>query len=127
MISCLFVRRVNNTKMHLLNMFSFKTINKIVLSGNIAHPLTLRIMGIYFNCVYELLKRSFVSCIVRLYFVSCVRLIKLTNETNDTRYERTNYTNETQTNGKRKTSERYTQTKRTKNANDTKYLLAETI
>jgi len=57
--------------------------------------------------------------------LECVhkRLIKLTNETNDTRNERTNYTNETQTNGKRKTNERYTQTKRTKKANDTKYLL----
>ena len=29
--------------MHLLNMFSLKTINKIIQSGNIAHPLTLRI------------------------------------------------------------------------------------
>ena len=38
-------------------------------------------------------------------------------ETNDTRNEQTNYMNETQTN------ERYTQTKRMKNANDTKYLL----
>ena len=55
-----------------------------------------------------------VSCIVRSYFVSRVRLIKLTNETNDTPNERTNYTNETQTSGIRKTNERYTQTKPTK-------------
>jgi hypothetical protein len=53
--------------------------------------------------------RSFVSCIVHSYFVSCVRLNKLTNETNDTRNERTNYTNKTQSNGKRKTNERKTE------------------
>ena len=28
--------------MHLLNMFSLKTINKIVQSGNITHPLALQ-------------------------------------------------------------------------------------
>ena len=71
----------------------------------------------------HLLNMFRVSCIVRSYFVSCFRLIKLKNETNDTRNERTNYTNETQMNGKRETNELYTQTKRTKNANDTKYLL----
>ena len=116
--------------MHLLNMFSLKTINKIVQSGNIAHPLTLCIcpfecfqyilMGIYFNCVYELLKRSFVSCIIRSFvscivrsnFASCVRLIRLTNETNDTRNERTNYTNEAQ-------NERKTKNEGTIHANET--------
>ena len=41
---------------------------------------------------------SFVSCIVRSYFISCIRLIKLTN---DTQNKRTNYMNETQTNKKR--------------------------
>jgi hypothetical protein len=44
---------------------------------------------------------SFVRFVYRSYFISCVRLIKLTNETNDSRHERTNYTNEMQTNGKR--------------------------
>jgi hypothetical protein len=118
--------------MHLLNMFSLKTINKIVQSGNIAHPLTLRIcpfecfqwvyiLIVFMNC-WCTIYFVFVSCIVRSYFFSCVRLIKLTNETNDTRNERANYTNETQTSGIRKTNERCTQTKRTKNANDTKYL-----
>jgi hypothetical protein len=43
--------------MHLLNMLSLKTINKIVQSGNIAHPLTLLIV----RFVY----RSFVFRFVR--------------------------------------------------------------
>ena len=42
---------------------------------------------------------------------ACVHLIKLTNEKNDARNKGTNYTNEAQTNRKRKTNERYTQTK----------------
>jgi hypothetical protein len=42
---------------------------------------------------------------------------------NDARNERTNYTNETQANEKPKTNAQYTQTKRKKNASDTKYLL----
>ena len=48
--------------------------------------------------------RSFVSCIVRSYFVSCVRLIKLTNETNDTRNER--YTKRTNQLHERSANER---------------------
>jgi hypothetical protein len=40
--------------------------------------------------IYTCIVRSFVSCIVRSYFVSCVRLIKPMNETNDTRKERDN-------------------------------------
>ena len=51
-------------------------------------------MGIYFNCVYELLMQ-FILFLTRKN-LECVH--KLTNET---RNERTNYTNETQTNGKR--------------------------
>jgi hypothetical protein len=94
----------------LLIMFSLKTINKIVQSGNITHPLTLHICGyvhlnasngyIFWLCLWIVNAQFilFLSCIVRSYFVSCVRLIKLTNETSDTRNERTNYTNEAQTN-----------------------------
>ena len=43
--------------MHLLNMFSLKTINKIVQSGSIAHPLTLRICPFEsFQWVYSIIK-----------------------------------------------------------------------
>jgi hypothetical protein len=42
---------------------------------------------------------------------------------NNERNKQTNCTKEAQTNGKRKKNERCTQTKRMKNANDTKYML----
>ena len=71
-------------------MFSLETINKIVQSGNIAHPLTFRI------CPFEWFQSAY---------------------SNDTRNERTNYTNETQmnanekrTNDTRKRNERKMQT-----------------
>ena len=45
--------------MHLLNMFSLKTINKIVQSDNIVHPLTLRICPFEcFQWVYSIIKCS---------------------------------------------------------------------
>jgi hypothetical protein len=69
--------------------------------------------------------RSFVSCIVRSYFVSCVRLIKLTNETSDTRNER--YTkrtiheaNEPNTRTKRKRMENEKRTNDTRKRNERK-------
>jgi hypothetical protein len=124
--------------MHLLNMFYFKRINKIFQSGNITHPLTLRICPFEcFQCVLvRSFRSSFIACIIRFVyrsfcatFVSCiVRLVHCSFRSSVYAHiqlfsERTNYTNETQTSEKRKTNERYTQTKRTKNANDTKYLL----
>ena len=56
-------------------------------------------------------------CIVRSYYASCVRLIKLTNETNDTRNER--YTKRTSQLHKRSANERKTKNGRTIHANET--------
>jgi hypothetical protein len=78
--------------MHLLNII--RVVYRVTC---IVRSFASCIIRSFVSCIV----RSFVSCIVRSYFVSCVRLIKPMNETNDTRKERTNYTNETQTNEKR--------------------------
>ena len=57
-------------------------------------PILMLPMGIYFNCVYELLMHN-------LLFLTRKNLECVHKLTNVTRNERTNYTNETQTNGKR--------------------------
>ena len=61
--------------------------------------------------------RSFVSCVVRSYFVSCVRVIKLTSETNNARNER--YTKRTNQLHERNANERKTKNERTIHANET--------
>jgi hypothetical protein len=60
-------------------------------------------MGIYFNCLW-IVNAQFILFLTRKN-LECVH--KLTNETNDTRNERTNYMNETQTNPFLKNYQRY--------------------